>query len=150
MFQVTIGACNISVSELNISFDKHGNQQVHAVPVTDQRVIYSTRSSRRRVDTFGARRAVASVSVEIMQFRRGNERRDLGDLPATTHVPQSPGRLAAAVAAARGRQHTAECRGAKRAPYDAVHVGGKLTAENYAIIRDEYGIRQVQRLTRGK
>jgi len=41
--------------------------------------------------------------------------------------------LAAAVATARGRQHTAKCRGAKRASYDAVHVGEKLMAENYEI-----------------
>lgn len=79
------------------------------------------------------RHAVASLNAEIMQFRRGNERRDLDDLPATTHVPQSPGGLTADVAAARRRQHTAKCRGAKRAPYDTVHVGGKLTAENYAM-----------------
>jgi len=41
--------------------------------------------------------------------------------------------LAAAVATARGRQYTAKCRGAKRASYDAVHVGEKLMAENYEI-----------------
>ena len=68
-----------------------------------------------------------------MQFRHGNERRDLGDLPVTTHVPQSPNRLAAVVATARRRQHTAKCRGAKRASYDAVHIGKKLMAENYEI-----------------
>jgi len=52
------------------------------------------------------------MGVKIVEIERGDERRDLGSLPAAAHAPQGPDGLAAAVAAARGRQHAAKRRGA--------------------------------------